>query len=188
MPLNNSLNVAELLRRLGVVGDSLGSAPLLEALRMSLTIGDLSDLVPPVGVPMAGAARFTASGVGTFNKWSLECRSPGGLKVKTIFSQQTNTFDVWVTEGSPFGVIIASAAHNFSFGQAALSLFHSHTPAASVNPADTFQIRGGLQPSIGVHLLNWVGPGEFFNIESTQGNVNETMVISWKEYPAGINP
>jgi len=188
MPIDNSLNVSELFRRLGAKGDSLGSAPLLESLRLNLQIGDLSDLVPPVGVPLGGAAIFSTSAVATMNKWTLQCRSPGGLTVRKLASETTAALDVWISAANPFGGIVLSAVHNFSFRQPALSLFSSHTPAAKVAPANTFRIQGPQQPSIASDFDNWVGPGEFLNIEAEGANNTQVIAITWKEYPAALNP
>ncbi len=189
MPLDNSLNVAELLQRLGVKGDSLGSAPLLESVRLNLAIGDLSQLVPPVAGPYGGASLRRVSGAATVNKWSLQCWAPGGLRVQTI-DLATNTnfiFNVWMSQLSPFGSPVVSAQHNFSFGQQVLSFFHSFPLAAAVAPANTFTInRGG--PYSGTVFENWIGPGEFFNIESETTNTTQELSISWKEYPGALNP
>ena len=187
MGLDNNLNVSELLRRLGVKGDSLGSAPLLESLRLTLNIGDLSDLVPPVGVPMGAATISVGSGIGTVNSWSLASRSPGGLIVESVESA-TGSYNVFVTGALVFGAVVTTAAHNFSFGQAVQSQFRSHAAAAAVAPANAFSF-GGAFPSILVRGFdNWVGPGEFFNIEARAQNTTEEIVITWKEYPAGLNP
>ncbi len=132
MPIDNTLNVSELLRRLGVKGDSLGSAPLLESLRLSLLIGDLSALVPPVGVPIGGATIGSVSGIGTFNKFTLQARSPGGLTVLVLEADTGNLFDLWVTDANPFGAVVNAEAANFSFGQPALSIFSTPKPRCCV--------------------------------------------------------
>lgn len=188
MPLDNTLNVSELLRRLGVKGDSLGSASLLEALRMNIIIADHSGLVPPLGVPIAAASLQTTSGVATFNKWSLQPRSAGGLQVTTIRTTTNRVFRIFVTDANVFGAIVTAALHNFSFGQEAQSVFAAHTPAAAVAPANSFEIQQNQQPSIGIEFPNWIGPGQFFNIEAEGANASEEISISWKEYPAGLNP
>lgn len=187
MPIDNSLNVSELLRRLGVKGDSQGSAPLLESLRLSLLIGDLSDLVPPVGTPFGGASIGAASGVGTFNQWSLHCISPGGLKVTVLRTVTTTTYAVWVTDVDPFGAIANAAAHNFSFGQRVLSLFRNHVAGALANPPRSLQF-STIQGGFGVDFDNWVGPGQFFNIQATTANAFQEISINWKEYPGALNP
>lgn len=184
---DNSLNVSELFRRLGVKGDSLGSAPLLESLRLSLLIGDLSDLVPPLGVPFGASTITSTSGVATVNQWSLACRSPGGLTVRTLRTATAGVFRVFVTPVNPFGAIVSSSAHNFSFGQAVRSAFSSHVPAGPAAPAFSLEI-ADAQPSFGLELDNWVGPGEFFNIEAGAVNQAQEIAITWKEFPAGLNP
>ena len=187
MGLNNSLNVSELLRRLGVKGDSLGSAPLLESLRLTLNIGDLADLVPPVGVPLGGASLQLGSGLGTVNSWSLRCNSPGGLTVLTLDSS-TGDHDIFVTDADPFGAVLETAAFNFAFQQTVQSVFLLHVPATKVAPVDAFGF-GGAFPSILVRgFETWIGPGQFFNIEARGQNVVQDMRIAWKEFPAGLNP
>lgn len=188
MPIDNSLNVSELFRRLGIKGDSLGSAPLLESLRLSLLIGDLSQLVPPLAGPYAGANHPLTSGVGTVNKWSLECRSPGGLRVQTVHAENSQVYNVWVTPVSPFGAILTTAVHNFSFGQAAQSVFHRHTPAAGVSPANAFRLEIAVPSRLPENFQTWIGPGEFFNIEAINTNISQVMTISWQEYPGALNP
>lgn len=185
MPLDNSLNVSELFRRLGIKGDSLGSAPLLESLRLSLVIGDLSQLVPPLLGPLGGASMVSTSGVGTNNQWALECRAPGGLRVLQLYANVVSNFSIFITDANPFGAIAASAAEDFSFGQAVQSIFSRHVPAAGVAPANTLAIHGN-DPRF--DFENWVGPGQFFNVEAQSQNLVQRVSIFWKEYPAGINP
>jgi len=187
MGLENSLNVSELFRRLGVKGDSLGSAPLLESIRLSLLIGDVSNLVPPVGTPFGGVAIQTTSGVGTNNKWTLQCQSPGGLRVMTL-ECNTGDINVFVTAANPFGAVVTTAAHSFAFAQPVLSAFRSHALAGAVAPASVFQFGGAFPSTLIDRFENWVGPGESFNIEAAGQNVNQTMRISWKEYPGAISP
>ncbi|HEU01332.1 MAG TPA: hypothetical protein ENH89_13490 [Aurantimonas coralicida] len=188
MPLDNSLNISELLRRLGVKGDSLGSAPLLESLRLSLLIGDLSDLVAPVGVPFGAAALSSTSAIGTFNKWSLLARSAGGLMLLSAEALPSNTFDMWMTEINTLGGTVLTAAHNFSFRQNVDSQFLTHPPGVKVAPAGAFRIYGALHTVLPTGFPNRLGPGDQINIESVAANNVETISISWKEYPAGINP
>jgi len=187
MGLDNTLNVSELLRRLGVKGDSLGSAPVLESLRLSLSIADLSYLVPPLGVPIGWAGVTLTSGVATFNKWSLRVQSPGGAKVLSLGALVNNRFNIFVTDLSPFGAPTVDAGHNFSFGQAVVSSFSGFAPAALAAPLDVFEITGARMP-MGPELDNWIGPGQFFNIESRTVNTTEKLNIVWKEYPGALNP
>ncbi len=187
MGLDNNLNVSELLRRLGVKGDSLGSAPLLEALRLTLNIGDLSNLVPPVGTPFGAAALPEASGVGTVNKWNLECRAPGGLKVQSL-EGTTGNFAMWITPTNLFGAVLQFSTQSYSFQQPVRSVFNVYADAGAVAPASAFQFGGALPSTLQGRFDNWVGPGEFFNIEATGQNSVQTMRISWKEYPAAISP
>ena len=187
MPLDNTLNVSELLRRLGVKGDSLGSAPLLESLRLNLAVGDLSDLLPPVAVPFGAASLIATSGVATVNKWSLVCRSPGGLMVRRLSTLIARNYNIFITPANVMGAATATAVHNFSFGQIADSFFANHAAAAAVTPANAFRLELANSP-IRFDFDNWVGPGEFFNIEAVAPNVTETITISWKEYPAALNP
>jgi len=187
MGLDNTLNVSELLRRLGVKGDSLGSAPLLESLRLTLNIGDLSDLVPPVGAPIGAASIQSSSGIGTVNRWSLQCRAAGGLTVLTV-EATSGDHSLIISDQNLFGATVDSGAFPFSFGQPVASLFRSHAAAAAAFDPDTFGF-GGAFPSVLLRgFENWVGPGEFFNIEARGQNSTQDMRISWKEYPAALNP
>jgi len=190
MPLDNSLNVSELLRRLGVKGDSKGSAPLLESLRLNLMIGDLSDLVPPVGVPFGAAALGALSGAATFNQWNLHCRAPGGLTLRSLATNNsTDFFHMWVSDTDPFGAVSATAADNFSFSQPVQSIFQAHLAGAAVVPLGSFLFHGVNLPIFGSgNFDTWIGPGEFLNIEAENPNNLEIMSISWKEYPAALNP
>jgi len=187
MGIDNTLNVSELLRRLGAKGDSLGSAPLLESLRMSIQIADLSDLVPPLTGPIGGAGLSNTSGVATFNNFQLRSRSPAGLTVMSLESN-IGDFDVWISDENPFGGGALSAAHNLAFGQEVEAFFTTRDPAAKVAPAGVFFF-GGAFPSVMERVFpNWVGPGQHFNIEARGSNVAQSMRITWKEYPAGLNP
>lgn len=192
MPMVNSLNVSELLKRLGVVGDSQGSASLLDALRMTVQIADLTDLVPPLRSPMAAVDDGTFSGVGTSNGWTLQCNSPGGLTVMKMAVDAGTGWRIWITDVDPFvGSVIVPRKVELVFGQATLSEFFDHAAAAAVAPANSLRVNPTAANSTN-HLWspgNWVGPGQFFNIESTRTNIsNEFMSISWREYPGAINP
>lgn len=189
MPMNNSLNVSELLKRLGVVGDSQGSASILDSMRLVINLADFSDLVPPLRVPVGGATSLVSSGVGTFNGWTLACRSPGGLQVLDMHTNQgTTLYHVWQTDTDPFAhnmVLIQTI--DFVFEQTAQAELLEAVPGAAVAPPGTLLVRAEK-----MDLLNgvgWVGPGQFFNIESRTSNVPQQMLsITWKEFPAMINP
>jgi len=187
MGLQNTLNVSEVLRRLGVKGDSLGSAPLLESLRLSVNIADLADLLPPLAVPIGGAAITSGSGIGLVNSWSINSSSPGGLTVERVEVAAGN-YTAFITDLSPFLAVATTAANDFAFGQNVRSRFRSHVAAAAVAPANTFSF-GGAFPSILVRGFdNWAGPGQFFNIEEIGQNSTRTMSITWREYPAALSP
>jgi len=187
MPMNNALNVSELLKRLGVVGDSLGSAPILEELRLVINLADLTDLVPPLATPVAGSHHTVTSGVGTFNQFTLDCRSPGGLTVQRIGTNSGTDWDSWVSDTDPFLATVARPTANLSFGQPAVSIFGSSAPAAKVAPAETIRLRGFILDEL-LSPDNWVGPGQFFNIEAVSSNVGQRISIMWKEFPAALNP
>lgn len=187
MPLDNTLNVSELLRRLGVKGDSQGSASLLEALRLNLIIGDMSDLLPPLRSPRGGASMGTISAVGVFNKWSLQVRSPGGATVLMLSADSANIFDLWITPANVLGAALTTSAENYSFGQAVDSIFTNHVAGAKATPPRVFVLQG-LDPMIDSNFEIWIGPGEFFNVESRTANQDERIAILWKEYPAALNP
>ncbi len=187
MPLNNSLNVSELLRRLGVKGDSLASAPILESLRLVLNIGDVSDLVPPVPVPIGGAAISQNGGVGGFNKWNLTCRAPGGLIVNTLQTTTNNTYAILISPVLLFGAVVQSSAFNYASGQFVQSVFTTHTTGVRVLPNLTFELRQA-QPSWSPHFEHYVGPGDHFMIEANNDNITQGMIITWKEFPGAISP
>lgn len=189
MPMDNSLNVSELLKRLGVVGDSKASAPILDELRLTVNLADLSDLVPPLGVAIGGGSIAATSPVGGFNKWTLHCRSPGGLRVNWVGNQvNADAYRFWVTDADPFVGSIAVAHANFSFENPAVSEFMSAPAAASVSPVASLISRGA---DIGGPFVlgNWIGPSQFFNVEAQQANqADEVVSIMWREYPAALNP
>lgn len=187
MPMDNTLNISEMLRRLGVKGDSKAAAPLLESLRLSLQIGDLSDLVPPVPVPIGGAAIGQNGGVGGFNKWSLTARSPGGLVVNTLQTTTNNTFSLLVGPTLFFGAEIQSSQFPYASGQLVQSFFVTHTTGARVLPNLTMQLRQ-LPSVMGRSFENYVGPGEHFMIEANNDNITQTIMITWKEFPGAISP
>lgn len=189
MPLDNSLNVAELLRRLGIKGDSLGSMPLLESLRLTLSIGDFSQLMSPLAGPIGGADIASVSAAGTMNKWSLQCQAVGGLKVSSLKFSNNLFYDVWITGVNPFGAITGGPiVHDYSFGRFAQSSFTSHTPAAKVAPVGVVRVQPWILSVLISDFPNWVGPGEFLNIENTTNNNSANVAIMWQEYTAGLNP
>jgi len=189
MPMDNTLNVSELLKRLGVSGDSMGSAPLLDSMRLGITLADLSDLVPPVATPSAAASNGQNSGIGTFNQWTLRAGAGGGLRVTGLQSDSAGqTFRVWLSAADPFGNSAAVAHADLTFQNPAQSVFFANTPpeAAQFPLAHTFVLNPDLDTCI--RRGNWVGPGQFFNIEATIANVFQRIAISWTEYPAFLNP
>lgn len=188
MPLDNTLNVSELLKRLGVVGDSLGSAKILEQLRLTINIADLSDLVPPLAVPIAGATDLSTSGVGTVNHWTLHARSGGGLQVFNMQTDSNDLFVVWITDADPFANAAEIPTVQLAFQQTAVSQFFHVPPVAAVAPAASLFVRGPVLGNL-IERTNWVGPGQFFNIESLTANTqDEMMSVVWTEYPGLINP
>jgi len=190
MGLDNNLNVSELLRRLGVKGDSLGSAPLLESLRLTLNIGDLSELVPPVAAPHGGAALTNVSGVGTFNKWSMRCLAPGGARILMLTANPPANYRVWISPTNEQGAVAATiVGDDFSFEQFVQSEFRVHVPIGAIaGPPGAFIIQGTNEARTYSNFHAWVGPGEFFNIESEVDNTNQTVSIFWQEYPGALNP
>lgn len=188
MPIDNTLNISELMRRIGAKGDSLGSAPLLESLRLSLLIGDLSELVPPVAGPYGHAAILAPiSGIGNVNSWTLECRAPGGLSVQIMNGSGNNNYHCFVTDANPFGAVVTTGGGNFSFGQVALSIFSNRVPALAVAPVGVFTF-GGFDPKVDSNFANWIGPGQFFNVETQNQNASQLLSILWKEYTGALNP
>lgn len=189
MPLDNSLNVSELLRRIGVKGDSLGSAPLLESMRMSLIVGDLSQLVPPLMGPIGGGSIIRTGGAGNRNKWSLQARSAGGLRILSLRMTGGGSVRLFVTPVNVLGVQAVLADQSFSFGQPVQSFFTAHiAAAATAAPVNSPEMQQGQQPGMGWQFPNWIGPSEFFNIEGEGVNQTEEITIWWMEYPGALNP
>jgi len=188
MPMQNSLNVSELLKRIGVVGDSQGSATLLDEMRMIVKVADLSALVPPVGTPIAIVSSANTSGIGTFNQWTLRAGSAGGLRVTGMQIDATNQdFRVSITDADPFANSAAVPHFDFAFQNPAQSIFFANTPneATQLGQAPILQ-----SPDLDrlLQFGNWVGPGQFFNIEATVLNTVQRIAVSWVEYPGAINP
>ena len=143
--------------------------------------------MPPVSIPLGGAGIGITSGVGTFAKWSLICRAPGGLKVSVVAQDNVGFFDVWISDTSPFGATTGTASHNYAFGQTVQSIFTSNVLAAKVAPVGVFAT-SQQAPSLGWNWDNWVGPGQFFNIEDRIDNRTRRVNVFWKEYPSALNP
>ena len=192
MPMDNSLNLSELLKRLGVVGDSKGSAALLDQLRLTVNIANLDDLVPPVGVPVAAALTFNTAGVGVNNGSTIQCLSAGGLIILGVVDNNstTNQYFRWISAANPFAASAVVAHADFTFGQPTVSIHFVATPEASAAvvlppPVDQIISRVATNPLDGEI---WVGPGQFFNVMARQSNVFNSYCIYWKEITAGLNP
>ena len=191
MPMQNTLNVSELLKRLGVVGDSQGSADLLDQIRLGITIADLSALVPPVAVPTAAASGFLITAPNNVAGTNIRCLSPGGLNVTYLQTDNVAArYNVWVSDTNPFATAPAVVPHaNFTFGQPAESVWTLYAFAPPQAPADAVRVESNVE-DLGRFLPpgNWVGPGQFFNVESADFAVNSNVLIAWQEYPAMLNP
>lgn len=187
MPLKNALNVSELLKRLGVSGDSLGSADVLEALRLGITIADLSRLVPPLSGPVGAASSLVTAAPVVVNQRSLHARSAGGLQVLQMGSdpQGSRQYDIWITAANPFGVLVAVGNQDLAFGQVAASEFAA-TQAAAVAPANSVRVIGSALAVFAPNI--WLGPGQFLNIEHEVVNTEEEFTITWAEYTGMLNP
>jgi len=191
MPMNNSLNVSELLKRLGVVGDSQGSAALLDQLRLSINIANLDHLVPPVGVPVAAGFNQVTAAVGDANGWSVQCQSAGGMTILGQADQNNpaNQYFMWVTDASPWVASTILGHADFTFQQPAVSLFHRKDPGVAVFPDPNVNLmRSEFMSTSPMNGQVWAGPGQFFNVEARQTGVFNNMSIMWKEYPGAINP
>lgn len=190
MPMDNSLNVSELLKRIGVVGDSLGSAPLLEEMRPVVQVADLSDLVAPYAVPRAGAGEISTAGAGNFNKWALHCRSPGGALIEQLGSNGARAFHIWISDANAFvaGSAVTSKA-DITGGQPTLSDFILGTPSPQDRPAGAFYRARFGDDSGSLYINSYIRPGQFFNIESgTSNETSQIFSLIWKEFPGAISP
>lgn len=188
MPMDNALNVSELLKRLGVVGNSKGSAPLLDALRLGITIADLSDLVPPLQGPIGGFSQRVSSGAGDSNKWTLNSRAAGGLRINSMMGEGTGLWRVWITDADPFVGSASQPLTQLAFGQTVESRVLNAPASPAIAPAGALILRSN---AIGEPLQhgNWIGPAQFFNIESFRTSVaGELLTFTWREYPAALNP
>lgn len=189
--MKNTLNVSELLKRLGVVGDSQGSADLLDQLRMSVLVADLSNLVPPVGVPCAAGRAFVNSTVSTFSGASLQCLSPGGLRIVALDGTNLNLdMAFWVSDSPAFAAnIVVTQVANFCFGQTVQSIFRTHGSYAPViRPAAHLEVNQNTNPLLAFLPKTWIGPGQFFNMETANPNADTELTIGWMEYPGMLNP
>jgi len=188
MPMDNALNISELLKRLGVVGDSKASAPLLEGLQMGVHLADFSQLVAPLSGPITGSFRTQSSAFGLFNAWSLASHAVGGLIVHECQTNSNAIFSIWVSDTDPFPAAAPIEPNGqFAFGQVGVSQFRSTSGVFLPEPGKI--TTRGANIALIIRGANWIGPGQFFNIQSTRSNQNnEHMSIVWREYPAALNP
>lgn len=190
MPLKNTLNVSELLKRLGVVGDSQGSAEFLDQIRMGVQIADLSQLVPPIRGPIGAASEHVIPGSIKVPNWSLQCRAPGGLQVLTADLVTTNPnsseVSVFITASNPWAAPVVVGQQQFAFGQVADSVFSVGTTVAALAPASAVVIHHVSMTTLTKNI--WLGPGLFLNFENSLINTPMELAISWLEYPGALNP
>ena len=190
MPMNNTLNVSELLKRLGVVGDSRGSAEVLEQLRLAVQVADMSQLVPPLRGPIVAGSHDVIPGGGSVGNWSVHCLSAGGLQMLNLYpeGQPSNNaeYNFWISVVYPFPNPVVRPVEQLSFGQAGQSEFLTGDTAAAVKPVSA--VRGGREDLWRIAQHAWVGPGLFFNIEHEFVNNPENLAVAWMEFPGAINP
>ncbi len=188
--MNNTLNISELLKRAGVVGDSLGSAPLLEQLRMGVQIADLSQLVPPLRGPMAAGSRDVIPGTSKFGNWSLRCGSQGGLQILSVIGEGSFSsvfgFFAWISDVNPWAAPSVVPLEQLSFEQIATSEMTTGTPGVSVAPASAIFLPRAEMTLFCKDI--WLGPGKFLNFELTAPNAPIQLSISWMEYTGALNP
>jgi len=190
MPMDNTLNVSELLKRLGVVGDSQASASLLDQIRMVMNIADLSRLVPPLVGPIAAGSVTSTSDPITICKFNLNARSQGGLQLISIISSTdlplVKNYFIWITDVNPFGALTPGPFENLSFGQVAESVLSVAPIGANVAPASAVLTTGRYLHLFGQNI--WLGPGQFLNVESETMDTEEKLTFTWAEYTGGLNP
>jgi len=179
---DSMLNFTEILRRIGVKNRT--GVDLSETVRMTVAAGDLSHLVPPVAVPVAGARASVAALAAAHAQFTLQCNAAGGCFVIAATDDGPNMFHMWITAASPFGALTSVAAENFAFGQQARSVFAGVTVAgASVAPAASPGARALTFPQISLVPI-FVGPGQFFNLEHDTANAAIELSLFWQEIPA----
>lgn len=188
--MHNTLNVSQLLKRLGVVGESQSHAALLDQLRMVVNISDLSRLVPPLVGPVGSSSSDETSAVGSFNKWSLQARSQGGLQVLSMSTSGVPSlqklFLISITSSNPFGALTTIPNQNFSFGQVAESIFSVAPHAGHQLGSSAVEVNALYLDAFAKNI--WLGPGQFLNVESNFANNTETLQITWAEYTGALNP
>lgn len=191
MPLKNTLNVSELLKRLGVVGDSKASAELLDQIRLGVTIADLSNLVAPVDVPRASSSGLLNSGINQVAGATLQCLSAGGLRVDSINGTNlTRELKIWkntVDDLSAFNHTIMPKLE-LTFGQTTQSIFSNISTHAFIFPSFAYTVEQTTNILSDVFPNLWLGPGEFLMFEIFDTNTDTTLHLSWTEFPAMLNP
>ncbi len=180
---DSMLNFTELLRRIGVKNRT--GVDLSETVRMQIAAGDLSHLVPPIAVPVAGASALVApGGAGTFAQFSLQCLAAGGLFPLTGVVDQADLWRLWKTAANPFGALAPVVATNLAFGEVAQSVYAGVAVAgATAAPADAPEMRGAILSELSAVPI-FVGPGEFLNFEVDLANIQRRLTIYWQEIPA----
>jgi len=190
MPMKNTFNVSELLKRLGVVGDSQGSAELLDQLRLGIQIADLTQLVPPLRGPIGAGSAHIIPGVGNAPNWSLQCRAPGGLQMLTAdlvtTPNNTSELSIFITAANPWAAPAVVPQEQFAFGQVADSVLTTGTPVPVLAPASAIVIPHGEATALVKNI--WLGPGLFLNFENNLLNNPMEFALSWLEYPGMLNP
>lgn len=190
MPLKNTLNVSELLKRLGVVGDSQASAELLNQIRLNIQIGDLSPLVPPLRGPIGAGSQFVIPGAAKVPNWTLQCRSPGGLQILSaaLVTTPANSSEVgvFITTTNPWAAPVVVAPQQLAFEQVADSVMTFGTTVASLLPASAVSVYHGKLQDLVKDI--WLGPGQFLNFEASLINTPMEFMLSWQEFPGMLNP
>lgn len=190
MPMQNTLNVSELLKRIGVVGDSQASADLLDQVRLGIQIADLSQLVPPLRGPIAGASVHVIPGASKPPNWTLHCRAQGGLQILTAdlvtTANNSSEMAVFITTTNPWAAPVVVPQQQFAFGQVADSVFTTGTTAVPLKPASAVVVPHGKLTKLAKNI--WLGPGLFLNFENDLLNAPMEFAISWLEYPGMLNP
>lgn len=172
----------EALRRLGI--QNPGEVRIGTPVQLTASIDELSHLVPPILVTVAGSARNVGAVAGSVSGVQLESRGPGGCWVEAVASQD-GTQKRYLTFGANQGdTFYAAVAPQFllPLGAVPTAVFagiQGTGLAAVVNDCPI-----GIQNTV-FQMPFYLPPGTFFVCCATGVNIAATISIMWREVPVG---